>query len=614
MCGLAAIFAYGAGAARVDRAELLAVRDAMAARGPDGAGAWIAPDGKVGLGHRRLAILDLDPRADQPMSSACGRFRIVFNGEISNFRALRGSLEAAGARLRTTSDTEVILELWARRGPACLPELRGMYAFALWDVEARTLFLARDPFGIKPLYLADDGRTVRAASQVKALLAGGAVARELDPAGLAGSWLTGSVPEPFTIHSAIRAVPAGHLVRIDAAGVHPPEPFAPLERLLAEAEDAAPADPREAFLDNVRHHLVADVPVAVFLSAGIDSGAILAALHALDPELAQRTTAVTVTFPEFRGGVDDEAPSAAELARRYGVRHRVVEIEEGEFRVDLEAILAAMDQPSIDGVNSWIVAEATARAGFKVALSGTGGDELLASYPSFRDVPRWHALARVPGAVPGLPRLARFLVERLAPGLSAQLPKLPGGSGARADLRRRLAPAPRDLPAARAAGAHGPRARPRRARAARLARHGRSSPSPRPAPADRPRRAPRGRLLLAQPAPTRHRLGLDGAQPRGPGAVRRSAALARLAARDRLGTRQGRLRSRGRTARGLALAAQDRFFDAGRDLDGARPRHRPASPLGAALGERGAARVGAGDRDRRRDEPRRSSGGGRVMK
>ncbi len=452
MCGLVAIFAYRAGAAPVDRAELLALCDAMAARGPDGAGAWIAPDGCVGLGHRRLAILDLDPRADQPMVSACGRFRIVFNGEIYNFRALRRSLEAAGARLRTTSDTEVILELWARRGPACLAELRGMYAFALWDAEAGALFLARDPFGIKPLYLADDGRTVRAASQVKALLAGGAVAREPDPAGLAGFWLTGSVPEPFTLHRAIRAVPAGHLVRVDAAGVHAPEPFAPLEGLLAEAEDGEPADPRAAFLDSVRHHLVADVPVAVFLSAGIDSGAILAALHALDPELARRTTAVTVTFPEFRGRADDEAPAAAELARRFGVRHRIVEVEEAEFRADLDGILAAMDQPSIDGVNSWIVAEATARAGFKVALSGTGGDELLAGYPSFRDVPRWYALARLPGAVPGLPRLARLLVERLAPGLSARLPKLPGAlelarTFAGAWLLRRGLFLPHELPA-----------------------------------------------------------------------------------------------------------------------------------------------------------------------
>jgi asparagine synthase (glutamine-hydrolysing) len=189
------MFARHAAAPPVDQAELLRVRDAMAARGPDAAGAWLAPDGRVGLGHRRLAILDLDPRAEQPMVSACGRFRIVFNGEIYNWRALHRELEAAGAVLRTTSDTEVLLELWGREGPGCLERLRGMYAFAIWDAEERRLWLVRDPFGIKPLYYADAGRTLRAASQVKALLAGGAVSREVEPARLAGLFLRSSVPE-----------------------------------------------------------------------------------------------------------------------------------------------------------------------------------------------------------------------------------------------------------------------------------------------------------------------------------------------------------------------------------------------------------------------------------
>lgn len=170
MCGLAAIFAYHPAAPPVNEGELVTIREAMRARGPDAAGLWSDSEGRVGLAHRRLAILDLDPRADQPMVSACGRFRIVFNGEIYNFRALRAELIERSAVLRTTGDTEVLLELWAREGPACLPRLRGMYAFALWDEPRRTLFLVRDPFGIKPLYYADDGWTVRAASQVKALI------------------------------------------------------------------------------------------------------------------------------------------------------------------------------------------------------------------------------------------------------------------------------------------------------------------------------------------------------------------------------------------------------------------------------------------------------------
>ena len=430
MCGLVAMVAWHAAAPPVEGAELLRIRDAMAARGPDAAGAWVAPDGRVGLGHRRLAIIDLDPRAEQPMLSACGRFRIVFNGEIYNWRALRRELEAAGAVLRTTSDTEVLLELWAREGPRCLERLRGMYAFAIWDAEERRLWLVRDPFGIKPLYWADDGRTLRAASQVKALLAGGAVSPELEPAGLAGFFLWGSVPEPFTLHRAIRTVPAGHLVTVDAAGPQEPRPFARIEAELAAAEgNPCPADPeqalRAALVDSVAHHLEADVPVGLFLSSGVDSGAILAAIHALDPPRAAATTAITVTFPDYAGSAEDEAPLAEATARRFGARHHRAVVSEAEFRQALPKILEAMDQPTIDGVNSWLVSRCAAEAGLKVALSGTGGDELLGGYPSFRDLPRWRRALFLPSRLPFLARLLESLLPRLLPDLAARQPKLP---------------------------------------------------------------------------------------------------------------------------------------------------------------------------------------------
>jgi asparagine synthase (glutamine-hydrolysing) len=431
VCGLVAIVAWHDAAPPVERAELVRICDAMAARGPDAAGAWLAPDRRVGLGHRRLAILDLDPRAEQPMVSACGRFRIVFNGEIYNWRALRRELEIAGAVLRTTSDTEVLLELWAREGPRCLARLRGMYAFAVWDEADRRLWLVRDPFGIKPLYYADDGRTLRAASQVKALLAGGAVSRELEPAGLAGFFLWGSVPEPFTLHRAIRAVPAGHVVIVDAAGTHAPEPFARVEAELAEAErHACPAKPeravREAIVDSVAHHLESDVPVGLFLSAGIDSGAILAAIHALDPARAAATTAITVTFPDYAGKEDDEAPLAEVTARLFGARHHRAVVTEAEFREALPKILDAMDQPTIDGVNSWLVSRCAAEAGLKVALSGTGGDELLGGYPSFRDLPRWRRALFLPSRLPFLARLLEVLLPCLLPDLATRQPKLAG--------------------------------------------------------------------------------------------------------------------------------------------------------------------------------------------
>ena len=199
MCGLNGIFAYHSAASSPAEAELLATREAMRRRGPDGAGIWWSEDRRCGLGHRRLSILDLSERASQPMISEDGRLVVVFNGEIYNYPTLRKELEAEGVRFRTTSDTEVLLHLYARHGAEMLHRLRGMFAFAIWDDARQGLFLARDLYGIKPLYTANDGWTFRFASQVKALLAGGGVSKDPEPAGLVGFHLFGSVPEPFTL-------------------------------------------------------------------------------------------------------------------------------------------------------------------------------------------------------------------------------------------------------------------------------------------------------------------------------------------------------------------------------------------------------------------------------
>src|SRR4051812_6128754 len=210
MCGLAGFFAYAAHGTPVGRATLIAMRDRMAPRGPDGVGLWIAPDGRAGFGHRRLAIIDLSESGAQPMPTPDGRYTIVYNGEIYNYRALRAELIEQGTAFAGDSDTEVVLHLFARYGAGMLGKLRGMFALAIWDAHARTMFLARDPVGIKPLYYANSGGTLRFASQVKALLVDPAISRDPSPAGLAGFHLTGSVPEPFTAYRAIHALPAGH--------------------------------------------------------------------------------------------------------------------------------------------------------------------------------------------------------------------------------------------------------------------------------------------------------------------------------------------------------------------------------------------------------------------
>src|SRR5262245_19613664 len=197
MCGIAGIYAYHYAALDVDRDELRRIRDAMAARGPDGKGEWHSTDSRVGLAHRRLSIIDLSDRAAQPMASTDGKLVVTFNGEIYNYQALRRELEAKGHVFRTRSDTEVLLHPYVEKGVGLVRELRGMFTFAIWDEDRRTLLLARDPYGIKPLYYANDGSTLRFASQLKALLAGGACSRDPDPAGHVGFFLFGSVPEPY---------------------------------------------------------------------------------------------------------------------------------------------------------------------------------------------------------------------------------------------------------------------------------------------------------------------------------------------------------------------------------------------------------------------------------
>jgi asparagine synthase (glutamine-hydrolysing) len=429
MCGINGVFAYHSAAGMPKEAELLATRDAMRARGPDGSGAWWSTDRRCGLAHRRLTILDLSDRAAQPMASADDRLAVTFNGEIYNYPELRTELEAAGVHFRTTSDTEALLHLYARDGAAMVHQLRGMFAFAIWDDLRGELFLARDPYGIKPLYTANDGWTFCFASQVKALLAGGRVSRDGEPAGLVGFHLFGSVPEPFTLYRDIRALPAGHTQRVDAAGPREPEPFANLATVLAEgALNPAPRGElheivRTGVRDSVRAHLLADVEVGAFLSSGIDSAALLGLMG----DAGQRdVSAITLAFDEFRGTPEDEAPLAGRLAARYKARHIVRRVSKREFQKDLPVILDAMDQPSIDGVNTWFVAKAAKECGLKVALSGLGGDELLAGYPSFVDLPRWRRRLGAFAAVPGVGKLARGLIGAFAPGFARARPKALG--------------------------------------------------------------------------------------------------------------------------------------------------------------------------------------------
>jgi asparagine synthase (glutamine-hydrolysing) len=419
MCGINGIYAYAPSARPVDADELLRSRECMRSRGPDAADVWISPDARVGLAHRRLAIIDLSPAGAQPMRR--GERVIIFNGEIYNYQELRARLEAKGRTFTSHSDTEVLLQLYDEMGEAMLAELRGMFSIVLWDGAQQRMFLARDPYGIKPLYYADDGGTLRVASQVKALIAGGHVDKRFDPAAAAGFFLRGTVPEPFTMYRAIRALPAGSYCYVDARGVQEPQQYFSIAATLRDAVESArrvsdeerQSVVHDAVLESVRYHMVSDVPVGAFLSAGIDSTAVVALARESG---ATDLQTMTLRFEEYRGRDNDEAPLAALVAREYGVRHTIRDLALADFRDELPRIFTAMDQPTVDGLNSYFISKAAAEMGLKVALSGTGGDELFGGYTSFRDIPRWmpvtSVLARIPGLGEGVVRLNDALAKR----------------------------------------------------------------------------------------------------------------------------------------------------------------------------------------------------------
>lgn len=454
MCGIAGIVNYGDDVAPADARALAHMTARMAPRGPDGEGAWVSPDGRTALGHRRLAIIDLSPAGAQPMLDPATGNAVVFNGEIYNYRELKRELEAAaGVVFRSDSDTEVLLQLYVRHGESMLGRLCGMFAFAIWDARRQRLFLARDPLGIKPLYYADDGRTLRFASQVKALLAGGGIADTPSAPGMAGFFLWGHVPEPWTWLKAVNALPAGCTLTVNRDARAPVlQRYFDLRAEIAATEQSAPPtrDAVEEALgaveDSVRRHLIADVPVGAFLSGGRDS-TLVATLAAR--QLGEPLRTITLGFDEYRGTPDDETPVAERVAQLIGARQQTRRVRREDFDAARERILDAMDQPSIDGVNTWFVSRAAAQAGLKVALSGLGGDELFGGYASFAQVPRLARRLRIFAWAPALGRAFRFasalLVRHVANSKWASLAEY-GGTLHGAWLLRRALFMPWELP------------------------------------------------------------------------------------------------------------------------------------------------------------------------
>ena len=408
MCGIAGLF----GTPSAETAA--AMSHAIAHRGPDDSGSFDA--GSVSLAHRRLSIIDVSSCGHQPMSYADGRYQIVFNGEIYNFAALRQELESLGHRFTSRSDTEVVLAAYAQWGDASVQRLRGMFAFALHDREKDELFLARDRFGIKPLYFTIQQGTFLFASELKALLASGLVARKLDPEALWFYLSLGSVPQPRTALAGVEMLRPGQTMRVrrdlsittsrywDLAEAGRGQ----MEALRGIDGATAARQLRVLLEEATRLHMVGDVPVGAFLSGGIDSTAVVGLMTRAT---GSRIRTFSVGFADDQS-VADEREWARMAARMFDTEHTEVVVSGAEVAAQFDDLVQAIDQPSLDGTNTYIVSRATSRA-LKVALSGLGGDELFAGYAHFR---RLHRAAQWDGRLKPAPAGWRRRVLRRVPG------------------------------------------------------------------------------------------------------------------------------------------------------------------------------------------------------
>ncbi len=399
MCG---IFGFVGRRDAAERLDLEAVTDSLRHRGPDGHGLFRGvcrrPDQSdlaCAMAHTRLAILDLTAAADQPMSTSDGRYTMVYNGEVYNFADIRRDLEAEGTEVRSTGDTEVVLKAYARWGEDAVQRFRGMFALAIWDAVEGRLFAVRDRLGIKPLYYAVTPAGMAFASEVNALLAAGVSSRRLSVPGLVGYLRFGSVQEPDTLVEGIRALPAARMLHYEDGRASERQYWTfppPQSRQVTFGE--AVEEIRPVLADAVRLRLVSDVPLGVFLSGGIDSSVITGlAARALDHPVHT----FTVTFDEHDY---NEAAWASEVAAEFGCDHHQVHLPAARAVGEIDDAMAAFDQPSADGLNTWFVSKAAREAGLRVALSGLGGDEVFAGYGAFRTFGPLRKIGRFAGLIP----------------------------------------------------------------------------------------------------------------------------------------------------------------------------------------------------------------------
>ncbi len=382
MCGIAGIVdATSPANDRVAAVERMCL--AMLHRGPDDGG--VESKSMATLGMRRLAIFD-PAHGRQPMQTPDGRLTIVFNGAIYNFRELRAELAATGWSFRTQCDTEVLLAAYARWGERCIPRLRGMFAFAVWNEPERSLFLGRDPFGIKPLYYRRHQSTFTFASELNALVASATFSQEIDVTSVSDylAWL--SVPAPKTIYRDVFSLLPGECATFAAGQLNIRTTWSfhsiPPDAKACTTNSEFTHELRARLEDTIRAHVIADVPVGAFLSGGLDSSVVVG-LMTRTSGAPLRTFSLTFDEAEY-----SEADAAAATARHFGTKHHATVLTGSQVANDIEELIRTIDQPTGDGINTYYVSRAARAGGVTVALSGLGGDELFGGYPSFRDLPR----------------------------------------------------------------------------------------------------------------------------------------------------------------------------------------------------------------------------------
>ncbi len=421
MCGIAGLICSGK---PLNKHVLLAFIEKLRHRGPDDSGYFVNETGVVGFAHTRLSILDLSTSGHQPMALPDGRYTIVFNGEIYNFRELRAELQFLGRTFVSDCDTEVLLHLYAECGEKMLDRLEGMFAFAIWDEVKQTCFLARDPLAIKPLYYWHQNGHLAFASELRTVLAAKLETPQLDQSAIAQYFLFGSVAEPASVVSNVRTLPAGHwgLWRDGTFVTH--SYWEPRYRVRSVGESEAVSITRLALDESIRRHFVSDVPVGIFLSGGMDSTALVALARANG---FQDIKTFCISFDE---NDFNEGETARRTAEHFGTEHHDWRLTSADGANLVKDFLLSTDSPSNDGFNTYCVSKFARSKGMKVVLSGLGGDEMFGSYPSFRSVPKLLRLKNASKYMLGINKLLAACMRNLSSDFRIQrLAELVGISG-----------------------------------------------------------------------------------------------------------------------------------------------------------------------------------------